>query len=128
MGAVRHDPSGLLLAAALGLAALVARPLVLGQALAAQVRDEATQQEVIVTGTRQADAALTAKVVTVLQDDPYVYAGHISVVTENGIVTLQGVALDSSDLRRALMLASRVAGRRRVVNKIELIPEDSDAD
>jgi len=128
MGAGRHDPSGLLLAAALGLAALVARPLVLGQALAAQVRDEATQQEVIVTGTRQADAALTAKVVTVLQDDPYVYAGHISVVTENGIVTLQGVALDSSDLRRALMLASRVAGRRRVVNKIELIPEDSDAD
>jgi len=34
--------------------------------------------------TRQADAALTAKVVTLLQDDPYVFGGHISVVTENG--------------------------------------------
>jgi osmotically-inducible protein OsmY len=128
MVAARHDPIGLLLAAALGVAALAARPPALAQALAAQVRDEATQPEVIITGTRPADAALTAKVVTVLQDDPYVFAGHISVVTENGIVTLQGIAFDASDLRGALMLARRVAGRCCVVNNIELIPEDLDAD
>ena len=128
MVAARHDPIGLLLAVALGVAGLAVRPPAQAQALTAQVRDESTQQEVIITGTRQADAALTAKVMTVLQDDPYVFAGHISVVTENGTVTLQGIALDPSDLRRALMLARRVAGRWRVVNKIELIPEDLDAD
>lgn len=128
MLAAGHDPIGLLLAAALGVAALAVRPPALAQALAAQVRDAATQQEIIITGTRPADAALTAKVVTVLQDDPYVFADHISVVTENGTVTLEGIALDPSDMRRALMLARRVAGRRRVVNKIELIPEDLDAD
>ncbi len=128
MAAIRHDLVGLLLAAALGVAALEAWPPAQAQALAAQVRDETTRQEVIITGTRQPDAALTAKVVTVLQDDPYVYAGHISVVTTNGTVTLEGIALDPSDMRRALMLARQVAGRRRVVNKIELIPEDLDAD
>jgi hypothetical protein len=42
-------------------------------------------------------------------------------VTENGIVRLQGIALDYGDLQRTWLLARRVAGRRRVVNEIEVI-------
>ncbi len=57
----------------------------------------------------------------VLQDDPYVFADHIEVVTEHGMVRLQGIALDYGDLQRTLLLARRVAGRRRVVNEIEVM-------
>ena len=73
-------------------------------------------------------AALTARVLKVLQDDPYVFADHIEVVTENGIVRLQGIALDVNDLHQALALARRIAGRRHVVNEMELIPLGADHD
>jgi osmotically-inducible protein OsmY len=76
---------------------------------------------VVITARKEPDAALTARVLKVLQDDPYVFADHIEVVTENGIVRLQGIALDYGDLQRTLLLARRVAGRRRVVNEIEVI-------
>ena len=36
-------------------------------------------------------------------------------------MSLQGIALDHGDLQRTLLLARRVAGRRRVVNDIEMI-------
>jgi osmotically-inducible protein OsmY len=70
------------------------------------------------------DTPLTAKVVQALRADPYLFADHMTVVTENGVVRLQGIALDISDLQRAVRLARRVAGRRRVVNEIELIVGD----
>ncbi len=128
MVAARHDPNGLLLAAALGVAVLAARPPALAQAPTGQQRDEAIRDEVVITAHRVADATLTAKVVEVLQNDPYVYDSHISVTTENGVVTLRGIALDLGDLRRTLILARRAAKGRRVVNRIELIPEDMDKD
>ena len=110
-----------LLATALGVAALAARPPALAQAPGAPNRTVATtQQEVIVTGTRQTDEALTTRVVEVLRDDPYIFADHISIVTENGIVRLQGMVFDLDDLHRTLLLARRIAGRRHVVNELEL--------
>jgi osmotically-inducible protein OsmY len=111
----------LLLAAAVGMAALSAWPLAQAQAPSVQHGTEAPRQEVVVTATRRADAAVTAKVEQALHDDPYIFADHLSVVTENGIVTVQGIAFDVGDLHRALMLARRVAGRRRVVNEVELV-------
>lgn len=90
--------------------------------------NQAPRQEVVITGTRPSDAALTAQVTKVLQDDPYLYTGHISVATENGVVTLQGVVEDLWDYRRALLLARRIAGRGRVVNRMEFLPEDMDRD
>ena len=114
MAGSRHGPSGLLLAATLGAAVLGAPPRVPAQANAAGTKLE----EVVITARKKADAALTARV---LQDDPYVFADHIEVVTDNGIVRLQGIALDYGDLQRTLLLARRVAGRRRVVNEIEVI-------
>lgn len=88
-------------------------------------REAATQQEVVITA-RLADEVLTRKVVKALEDDPYVYSAHMSVVTENGIVRLQGIALDVGDLNRALYLARRIAGKRRVVNEMEMITWGAD--
>jgi osmotically-inducible protein OsmY len=128
VAAARQNPSGPLLAAALGVAALSAGSPALAQAPAVQPRDEAPRQEIIVTAQRQTDAVLKRKVEQALHDDPYIFADHMSVVTENGIVRLQGIALDLNDLRQALALARRIAGRRHVVNEMELIPLAADHD
>jgi hypothetical protein len=117
MAGPRHCLCGLLLAATLGGVVLGAPPPLPAQASPAGTKLE----EVVITARKEADAALTARVLKVLQDDAYVFADHIEVVTENGIVRLQGIALDYGDLQRALLLARRVAGRRRVVNEIEVI-------
>jgi osmotically-inducible protein OsmY len=120
--------TGLLLAAALGVAGWVIRPAALAQAPDIGNRSAATLEEVVITAGREADEALSAKLVQVLQDDPYVFADHMSVVTEHGVVRLRGIAVDLSDLRRALTLAHQVAGRRRVVNEVELIAPGEDHD
>jgi osmotically-inducible protein OsmY len=78
--------------------------------------------------TAQADAAVTAKVVQVLENDRFVDSSHITVETRNGVVILRGIVMDLGDLNRMLRLARRVAGKRRIVNRIDLIPEDLDRD
>jgi hypothetical protein len=126
--AARRDRIGPLLVSSLGVAVLAPTPFAWAEAPATLTSHEASPPEVIVNATRLADEALTAKVVQVLKDDPYIYANHINVVTENGVVRLQGVVLDLYDLRRALALARRAAGKRRVLNEIEFIPADHDTD
>jgi osmotically-inducible protein OsmY len=116
--------SGPLLAAALGVAVLAASGATLAQAAGTLRDDQAPRPEVVVTGTRLTDEALTLKVVQTLRADPYVFSDHISVVTENGVVKLQGIALDLSDLQRALRLARRAARGARVVSEIELVVAD----
>jgi hypothetical protein len=116
MAGSRHCPGGLLLAATLGAALLVGPPPLVARAIPAGSKLE----EVVITARKEADAALTARVLQVLQDDPYVFADHIEVVTENGVVRLEGIALDVTDMYRAVDLARRIAGKRRVVNEIEL--------
>jgi osmotically-inducible protein OsmY len=118
---------GPLLVATLGVATPAIGPCALAQT-SVQPRVETITQEIVITASREADEALRAQVVEVLRDDPYIFADHISVVTENGVVRLRGFALDASDLRRALRLAHRVAGRRRVVNEVELMAISSDID
>jgi osmotically-inducible protein OsmY len=124
----RHVRIGPLLVTALGVAALAAGRSAAAQAPATAPRHEANTPEVIVSATRLADEVLTARVVQVLKDDPFLFADHISVVTENGIVRLQGVATDVHDLHRALFLARRAAGRRRVLNEVEFIAQNTDLD
>ncbi|MFZ1904416.1 MAG: BON domain-containing protein [Steroidobacteraceae bacterium] len=125
VAAARTDRTVLLLAMALAAAVLAGRPPALAQA--PQFEEPGTpRQEVVVTA--QADAAVTAKVTQVLDNDRFVDAGHISVETRDGVVILRGIAMDLGDLNRMLRLARRVAGKRRVVNQIDLIPEDLDTD
>jgi osmotically-inducible protein OsmY len=128
LATARGNQSGSLLAKALGVAALSAWAAAVAQAPTAQHRDEVPREEVTISASRQTDAILTAKVEQALEDDRYLFSAHMSVVTENGIVRLRGIAVDVSDLRRALFLARRVAGKRRVVNEIELIPLGEDHD
>jgi osmotically-inducible protein OsmY len=127
MAVLRHNQSGLLLATTLGGAALSAWTAI-AQAPPVALRDEVPREEVTISASRETDAVLTAKVEQALHDDPYIFADHMNVVAENGIVRLRGVAVDVSDLRQALALARRIAGRRRVVNEIELIALDADHD
>jgi osmotically-inducible protein OsmY len=123
-----HDRIGPLLVTLLGVAALAPAPSASAQAPSTPSSHEASPTEVIVSATRLADEALTAKVVQVLKNDPYVFAGHVSVVTENGVVRLQGIATDPYDLNRTLLLARRAANKRRVLNEVELIAVDSPQD
>jgi hypothetical protein len=123
--AARTDLFGPLLAIALGAAVLAGRPPALAQTPRLE-QPGTPRQEVVVTA--QADAAVTAKVVQVLENDRFVDSSHITVETRNGVVILRGIVMDLGDLNRMLRLARRVAGKRRIVNRIDLIPEDLDAD
>jgi osmotically-inducible protein OsmY len=123
--AARTDLFGPLLAIALGAAVLAGRPPALAQTPLLE-QPGTSRQEVVVTA--QADAAVTAKVVQVLENDRFVDSSHITVETRNGVVILRGIVMDLGDLNRMLRLARRVAGKRRIVNRIDLIPEDLDAD
>lgn len=118
--AATHARIGPLLAAALGVGALAAALRAHAQPLAAQPGDQTVHAEIVITATRQSDTVIAAKVTQVLQDDPYVFGRHISVLSENGIVRLQGMVLDVTDMYRAVMRARRIAGRRRVINELEL--------
>ena len=128
MTTARYDRIEPLLVTVLGVAALAAGASASAQASSTPSRPEASAPEVIVSATRLADEVLTAKVVQVLKDDPYLFADHISVVTENGVVRLQGFSTDLHDLRRALFLARRAAGKRRVLNEVEYMEEGIDGD
>jgi hypothetical protein len=123
--AARTDLFGPLLAITLGAAVLAGRPPALAQTPPLE-QPGTPRQEVVVTA--QADAAVTAKVVQVLENDRFVDSSHITVETRNGVVILRGIVMDLGDLNRMLRLARRVAGKRRIVNRIDLIPEDLDAD
>ncbi len=128
MAATGRAGTGSFLAVVLGAAVLAARPFAMAQGPTAHSGDETVRPEVVISATRQADAVITAKVVKALEDDPYVYVGHISVVTENGVVRLEGIARDPSELNRALLLARRAAHGRRVLDEVELIQPTEDGD
>jgi osmotically-inducible protein OsmY len=88
-----------------------------------QVKDE-----VVVTATRESDVVLAAKVTAAVQQDPYVFGDHITVTVENGVVRLDGIVDDLSDLHRVLRLARRIAGKRTIANYLELMPLSADHD
>jgi osmotically-inducible protein OsmY len=121
----RHDRIGPLLGAALGVAVLAARPSAPAQT-AGESRSQASTQEIVITAARQADEAVTAKVVQVLQDDPYVFADHVTVTTRNGVVTVEGIVGDTGERFRILRLCRRIPGTRRVIDALELMNNDPD--
>ena len=125
MVAVIHLETGPLLAAALG--------VVFWGGMSSAQAPSATgvpemHREIVVTATRNADAALTAKVEAALKEDTYIFSDHVTVSTENGVVHLRGVATDIDDLFAILSMARKIAGSRRVVNEIEFAPVDFDGD
>jgi osmotically-inducible protein OsmY len=82
--------------------------------------------EIVVTAQRPSDAATTEQVLTALRQDPYIFGDHVTVITENGVVRLEGIVSDLGDLYRIVRLARRIAGKGRVVNRLEYVPTDDD--
>jgi osmotically-inducible protein OsmY len=78
---------------------------------------------VVVTAKRSfdpvADAATTVRVQAAFHEDPYIFDEHVTVVTVDGVVYLEGIVFDDWDLTRILRLARRLAGGRRIVNQLE---------
>jgi BON domain len=124
--AARPDPSGSLPVIVLGVAALVASPAPFGQ-MPAPAHPE-NRPEVLITGTRESDAVLVAKVEQALQSDPYLFVNHVSVSAENGVLRLEGVVQDPFDMLQVVRLARRAAGKRRVINEIEFVDGGEDHD
>ncbi len=87
---------------------------------------ERLEKEIVVTATRPQDAELAAKVTTALKQNPYLFADHVTVTAENGVVRVGGVVQDLPDLYAILRLARRIAGKGRIVNEIAYQPNDDD--
>ena len=69
---------------------------------------------------RVADADLAARVECALLADSAIYARHIDVDVNRGVVRLSGFVWSSDELYEAQRVAARVAGVTRVVDQLEL--------
>jgi len=66
------------------------------------------------------DATITARVKTVLLNDPQVAATKIDVSTTGGIVTLSGSVKSKADEARAIEVARTVTGVRDVKSMLQI--------
>jgi osmotically-inducible protein OsmY len=83
-------------------------------------------QEVVVSAVREKDEQITRQVQEKLTNDPWIFAEHITVTTENGVVRLEGIVGDTGELFRVIRLARRIPGARRVVTALEIMHNDPD--
>jgi len=74
------------------------------------------------------DEVVTQHVESAIQTDIYLNVDHVTIETRNGVVHLQGIIQDPSELGRLERLVRRIAGVRRVVNETELEVLGVDAD
>ncbi|MGO9996070.1 MAG: BON domain-containing protein [Steroidobacteraceae bacterium] len=85
----------------------------------APVPSARTLDAIVVTAKRRPDPVvdekLTQQVAAALHSDPYFYDEHVTVTVKNGVVRLEGVVFDDSDVFDAVRIARRIAGVRRVV-------------
>jgi osmotically-inducible protein OsmY len=70
---------------------------------------------------RAADAAAAARVEVALDDDPRIYARHIDVRVDRGVVHLGGFVWSAEDFLFAKNDAAAVPGISTVVNEMELM-------
>jgi osmotically-inducible protein OsmY len=69
---------------------------------------------------RQADKATAERVEAALNADTALYARHIVVRADNGVVRLTGYVWNASDFQTAIIIAEGVQGVSGVVNDLEL--------
>ena len=69
---------------------------------------------------RQIDRETAARVQTALNADKQLYAQHITVRADNGVVRLSGYVWDPPDINEAKDVAELVDGVSQVVNDLEL--------
>jgi osmotically-inducible protein OsmY len=70
---------------------------------------------------RAADAELAARVEKALLHDPRIYARHIDVDAERGVVRLTGYVWSSEDFYEARAVAATVPGVTAVVSQLEMM-------
>jgi osmotically-inducible protein OsmY len=69
---------------------------------------------------KQSDKEVADRVLAALDADKQLYAKHIWVRSDNGVVRLSGFVWDPPDILEAEDVAGRVEGVNRVVNDLEL--------
>ena len=69
---------------------------------------------------KQADRETAGRVQAALDADQSLYAKHITVRADAGVIHLSGYVWDTGDLDEAASIASLVAGVNKVVNDLEL--------
>jgi osmotically-inducible protein OsmY len=69
---------------------------------------------------RQADREIAQSVQAALNADKQLYARHIFVRADNGVVRLSGFVWETPELFEATRVAEHVPGVSRVVNDLEL--------
>ena len=74
----------------------------------------------------QADRETAARVTAALDADELLYARHITVHADNGVVHLGGFVWTDSDLHEAERIAALVPGVTKVIDDIELERNSSD--
>lgn len=75
---------------------------------------------------KQADRETAQRVQAALNADKKLWAKHIIVRADNGVVNLSGYVSDPPDLIEAKHIAEVVAGVTKVVNDLELEPNGRD--
>jgi osmotically-inducible protein OsmY len=68
----------------------------------------------------QADKQTAARVEAALNADPQIFARHIDVYADNGVVHLRGYVWDERDFREAKRVAASTPGVTQVVSEMEL--------
>ena len=76
---------------------------------------------------QQADKKIAEAVQAALDADKNIYAKHIFVRADNGVVRLTGYVWEPPELIEATQVAGEVAGVTRVVNDLELQHGGSDS-
>ena len=88
---------------------------------------DAPLPEVIIAAKRQAaDEQVTRQVEQTLTKDPWIFAEHITITTQNGVVRLEGIVGDTGEMFRIMRLCRKIPGARRVVNELEIMHNDPD--
>jgi hypothetical protein len=83
--------------------------------------------EVIIAAKRHAaDEQVTRQVEQTLTKDPWIFADHITITTQNGVVRLEGIVGDTGEMFRIMRLCRKIPGARRVVNELEIMHNDPD--
>jgi hypothetical protein len=74
------------------------------------------------------DEEVTRAVAQSIAEDPWIFADHVTIITRNGVVYIEGVVSDEWDLYHILDRARKIAGRRKIVDNLEfdMVGDDSD--
>ena len=93
---------------------------------AAEKSDRRLPELVIEAKRQAADERVTRQVEQTLTNDPWIFADHITITTENGVVRLEGIVGDTGEMFRIMRLCRKIPGARRVVNALEIMHNDPD--